>query len=495
MLAAFRVSLNNTLKESGSQSGTGSGTRRAQRILMVAEIALSFVLFIGAGLLVKSFHQLTAIQPGFDPHGVLTARIALPLDQYQSVDLQRSFFQQLVEKLQAAPGSRCRPGATASIPLRGNVMMSTIQIEGQPPTDFGAENVPMARINSVTPGYFAALRVPLIEGRLLDERDGAGAPNSVVVNQAFVRRYFEKEDPIGKRFEAGVGPRTGGPKTWTIVGVIGDTKQRGLASDIMPEVTASALQWPLFMMTVVLRTSLDPMSLVPAVREQVRDLDKNLPVFGVQTMDEMLSAEVASQRFNAGALAGFAGLAVLLAAVGIYGVMAYAVSQRTREMGLSMALGADTGNVLRMILGQGLRLAVIGVALGLAASFALTRLMSGLLFGVKPSDPETFVFVTGALLAVAVGGVLDSGAESDASGSGDRVAIRVIAACPAARGDCRDHGAVTSGSSMKLDVVRQSGRCAAWLCGSRRAWPRKCSGQTFADCGRRAGTSSIGFGP
>ncbi len=156
------------------------------------------------------------------------------------------------------------------------------------------------------------------------------------------------------------------------------------------------------MMTVVLRTSVDPISLVPALREQVRDLDKNLPVFGVQTMDEMLSAEVASQRFNAGALAGFAGLAVLLAAVGIYGVMAYAVSQRTREMGLRMALGADAGNVLRMILGQGLRLAVIGVILGLVASFALTRLMSGLLFGVKPSDPETFVLVTGALLIVAV---------------------------------------------------------------------------------------------
>jgi len=400
VLAAFRVSLNNTLKESGPQSGSGAGTRRAQRALMVTEIALSFVLFIGAGLLVKSFHQLTAIQPGFDPHGVLTARVALPLDQYRSVDQQRSFFQQLVERLQALPGVAAA-GATASIPLRGNVMLSTIQIEGQPPTDFSVENVPTARVNSVTPGYFAALRVPLIEGRFLNERDGANAPNSVVVNQAFVRRYFEKEDPIGKRFSSGLVPRTGGPKTWTIVGVIGDTKQRGLASEIMPEVTASALQWPLFTMTVVLRTSVEPLSLVSAVRKQVSDLDKNLPVFGVQTMDDMLSAEVASQRFNAGALAGFAGLAVLLAAVGIYGVMAYAVSQRTREMGLRIALGAGPGNVLRMILGQGLRLAVIGVGLGLAASFGLTRLMSGLLFGVKPSDPETFIFVTSVLLAVA----------------------------------------------------------------------------------------------
>jgi putative ABC transport system permease protein len=402
VLAAFRVSLNNTLKEAGSQSGTGAGTRRAQRVLMVTEIALSFVLFIGAGLLVKSFHQLTAIQPGFDPHGVLTARIALPLDQYQTIDQQRSFFQQLVERLQSLPGV-ASAGATASIPLRGNMMMiSTIQIEGQAPTDFGVANVPSASINAVTPGYFSALRVPLIEGRFLDERDGANAPNAVVVNQAFVRRYFEKEDPIGKRFTAGMGPVTHGPKTWTIVGVIGDTKQQGLASEVMPEAAASALQWPRFMMTLVLRTSVEPVSLVSAVRKQVSDLDKNLPVYGVQTMDDLFSAEVASQRFNAGALAGFAGLAVLLAGVGIYGVMAYAVSQRTREMGVRMALGAGQGNVLRMILNQGLRLAVIGVGLGFAASFLLTRLMSGLLFGVKPTDPETFVLVTGALLVVAL---------------------------------------------------------------------------------------------
>jgi putative ABC transport system permease protein len=332
---------------------------------------------------------------------VLTARVALPLDQYQAIDRQRTFFQQLVERLQALPGV-VSAGATASIPLRGNAMISTVDIEGQPPTDFSMSNVPTARMNAVTPGYFAALRVPLIEGRLLDDRDGASAPYTVVVNRAFVRRYFAQEDPIGKRFEAGLGPANGGPQTWTIVGVIGDTKQRGLAGDIMPEATASALQWPRYTMTLVLRTSVDPLSLVSAVRKQVSDLDKNLPLYGVQTMDDVLSAEVASQRFNAGALAGFAGLAVLLAAVGIYGVMAYAVSQRTHEIGVRIALGAERQNVLRMVLNQGLRLALIGVGLGLAASFALTRLMSSLLFGVRPSDPETFIVVTVALVAVAL---------------------------------------------------------------------------------------------
>jgi predicted permease len=402
VLAAFRVSLNDTLKEGGSQSGSGAGTRRAQKVLMVAEIALSFVLFIGAALLVKSFHQLTAIQPGFDPHGVLTAQVALPLDQYQTPDRQRAFFEQLVQRLQALPGV-ASAAATATVPLRGNVqMISTIQVEGQPAINPFMANVPTARINSVTPGYFSALRIPVIEGRLLDERDGADAPKSVVVNQALVRRFFEKEDPIGKRFTAKFSPGPEDPPTWTIVGVINDTKQQGLAADVTPEVTASTSQWPRFMMTLVLRTAVDPVSLVSAVRQQVSALDKNIPVYAVQTMDDLFSAEVASRRFNAGALAGFAGFAVLLAAVGIYGVMAYAVSQRTREMGVRIALGAGRGNVLRMILSQGFRLALIGAGLGLAASFVLTRLMTGLLFGVKPSDPRTFVLVTAALLAVAL---------------------------------------------------------------------------------------------
>jgi putative ABC transport system permease protein len=402
VLAAFRVSLSNTLKDGGAQSGSGTGTRRAQKVLMVAEIALSFVLFIGAGLLVKSFHQLTAIRPGFDPHGVLTANVALPLDQYQTPDQQRTFFEQLVPRLRALPGV-ASAAATATVPLRGDTqMISTIQVEGQPAISPLMANVPTARVNSVTPGYFAALHIPLIEGRLLDERDGVDAPKSVVVNQAFVRHFFEKEDPIGKRFTAKFSPGPEDPPNWTIVGVINDTKQRGLAAEVTPEVTAATSQWPRFMMTLVLRTSLNPASLVSAVRQQVSAVDKNIPVYAVQTMDDLVSAEVASQRFNAGALAGFAGFAILLAAVGIYGVVAYAVSQRTREMGVRIALGARRGNVLRMILSQGFRLALIGVGLGLAASFALTRLMTGLLFGVKPSDPPTFILVTAAVLAVAL---------------------------------------------------------------------------------------------
>jgi len=406
VLAAFRVSLDSTLKETGAQGGSSAGARRAQKVLMVAEIALSIVLLISAGLLVKSFRNLTAVPIGFDSSNVLTARIALPLDQYQSLDRQRSFFQQLVERLQALPGVTSA-GATTSVPFRGNVMMSSVEIEGQPHGGVDLSNIanaPIARINSVTPGYFSALRIPLLEGRLLDERDGAEAPNAVVVNQAFVKRFFTKEDPIGKRFTAGLGGAGGGkgPQTWTIVGVIGDTKQRGLADETIPEATASALQWPRFMMTVVLRTPLDPLSLVSAVRKEVLDLDKNLPLYGVQKMDDMVAEQVATQRFNAGALLGFAGLAALLAGVGIYGVMAYAVGQRTREIGVRMALGAGQRTVLGMVLKQGLWMAAIGVVLGVGASFALTRLMRSMLFGVTASDPATFVGVAIGLIVVAL---------------------------------------------------------------------------------------------
>jgi len=400
VLSAFRVSLENTLKQGGAQ-GMGTSARRGQQVLMVAEIALSIVLFTGAGLLVKSFRNLTAVQTGFDGNGVLTAQIALPLDQYQALDRQRNFFGELVERLQALPGVTAA-GVTSAMPLRGNPMISSIHIEGQPEGEMDFTKVPIARMNSVTPGYFAALHVPLLEGRLLDQRDGVDAPNAVVVNEAFVRRFFAQEDPLGKRFEAGLGPRQGGPQTWTIVGVVGDMKQKGLASETEPEAIASALQWPRFQMSLVLRTSLDPLSLVSAVRKEVADLDKNLPLYGVQTMDEVLAKEVATQRFNAGALVGFAALAVLLAAVGIYGVMAYAVGQRTREIGVRMALGAERGRVLRMVLKEGLRLAVLGVVLGVAAAFALTRLMTSLLFGVKASDPATFAVVTVALLGVAL---------------------------------------------------------------------------------------------
>jgi putative ABC transport system permease protein len=393
--AALRVSLNDSLKETGAPGGTGSGARNPQKVLMVLETALSLVLLIGAGLLVRTFIGMTSISPGFDPEGVLTSRISLPLNQYQTPEQQRAFFSQLVERVQALPGVTAA-GAVAALPLQPGLMMIASHVQGQGPNDLASSNIPTTSLNIVTPGTFKALRIPLRQGRYLDERDGANAPQALVVNEALVRRDFPKQDPVGQI----VNGLPGGPKT--IVGVVADVKQRSLTAEIIPMAYVSMEQMPMASANLVIRTSGSPLSLVSALRKQVLDLDSNVPLDAVQTMDDMFASQVASQRFNAAMLSGFAGLAVLLAAVGIYGVMAYAVGQRTHEFGIRMALGAERSDVLRMVLKQGLLLAFAGIVVGLIASFALTRLLSARLYGVKATDPLTFILVTTVFVIVAL---------------------------------------------------------------------------------------------
>jgi putative ABC transport system permease protein len=276
------------------------------------------------------------------------------------------------------------------------MMAVSMQIKGQPQTDIQHSNVPVVAMTIVTPDYFSALRIPLIAGRYLDERDGTNAPKTAVVNQALVRKYFPDKDPIGQSVQSL------GPDFAMIVGVVADVKQRGLTAEVMPQVYVPLKQAPTATISLVIRSSMDPLSVIPALRRIIKDIDPNVPLFSEQTMNDLVAAQVASQRFNAAALAGFAGLAVLLAAVGIYGVMAYAVGQRTREIGVRMALGAERGDVLRMVLRQGLTLTLIGVVIGLGASFGLTRLMRTLLYNVKATDPATFIFVTAALIFVAL---------------------------------------------------------------------------------------------
>jgi putative ABC transport system permease protein len=393
--AALRVSLNDTLKETGAPGGAGSGARNPQKVLMVLETALSLVLLIGAGLLVRTFISMTSIPAGFDPEGVLTARISLPINQYQTPEQQRAFFQLLVERLQALPGV-ASAGAMVALPLQNAQMMIAAQVQGQAPTDLSHNNVPTTAFNIVTPGAFKVMHIPLRAGRYLDERDGVNAPKTMVVNEALVRRDFPNEDPIGQIV-------TGLPDgSKTIVGVVADVKQRSLTAEILPQIYAPMDQMPTARANLVIRTSGNPMALVSAMRKLVLDLDSNVPLDAVQTMDDLIASQVASQRFNAVALSAFAGLAMLLAAVGIYGVMAYAVGQRTREFGIRMALGAERGDVLRMVLKQGLLLATIGIIAGLAASFGLTRLLSAKLYGVKATDPLTFALVTGVFVVVAL---------------------------------------------------------------------------------------------
>jgi predicted permease len=391
VLAGFRVSLNDSLRASGSRSGAGARTRRPQKALAVLEVALSLVLFVGAGLLIRSFLRLASVAPGFDPHGVLTAQVSLP-SLYQTGGRQVAFFARLLERVRGLPGV-VSAGATSALPLQGFTMSAPVTVEGHAGA---APEAADAFLDIVTPGYFSALHIPLVAGRSLDARDTAGSPLVLVVNRAFARAFFLNEDPIGRRLKMT-------SDDWrTIVGVVADTKQTSLASGVAPEAFFSLEQWATSDMALVIRSSVNPLSLVSAVRKQATELDKSLPIYSIETMDEMLSADVASQRFHASLLGTFAGLAVLLAAVGIYGVMAYAVGQRTHEIGVRMALGAEPAGVLRMVLAQGLRMALTGVVVGLAGSYALTRFMGSLLFEIKPTDPGTFTGVPLALVVVAM---------------------------------------------------------------------------------------------
>jgi putative ABC transport system permease protein len=391
-LSVFRIPVLESLRKSGAREGASVKVRRPHNVLMVAEVAVALVLFVGAGLLIRSFVQLISIPPGFDAQGVLTARLSLPLVVYQKPRQRMAFYRQLDQRLATLPGV-VSAGLATVLPLQGTNSSAAGEIEGRAPGNF-AEG-PSADIAHVTPGYFSALHIPLLQGRLLEARDIQDMSSSVlVVNQAFTRRYFPDEDALGKRMRLGTD-------AWsTIVGVVGDSKQAGLAAAVQPEVFLPLGDWSYAKIDLVLRSQRDPITLVQAVRAAVRELDLNLPLFDIAPMDSLLAREVSLQRFNAALLSAFALFALLLAAVGIYGVIAYAVGQRTHEIGVRMALGAAPENVQQMILARGLALAFTGLSLGLFASLALTRFMRTLLYGVQPTDVVTFVIVTLTLLAV-----------------------------------------------------------------------------------------------
>jgi putative ABC transport system permease protein len=392
VFSAFRVSLNDSLKQGGTQSSAGRKAVRPQQVLVTIELGMALVLFIGAGLLTRSFVRLVSIPQGFDSHNVLTARISLPASTYLKDEQQREFYSQLMERLKVLPGVTTA-GASSALPLEGMIFSATVQVEGRPPVDKNPGNPWHAAVNMLTPECFTALRIPLKAGRFLDHTDAANTPETGVINEAFVKMFFPNENPLGHRIQAG------GNDWRTIVGVVGDTRQSGIASETLPAIYISNEQSPYSDMTLALRTDGDPMSLAPAVRAIVASLDKNVPIFRVETLDTTVASEVASQQFNMALLVGFAALALLLSVIGIYGVTAYAVGQRTHEIGIRLALGAVPANVLRMILLQGAKLAVLGVVLGIGAGIALTRLLSTMLFEVKATDPLTFA--AGALILFA----------------------------------------------------------------------------------------------
>ena len=398
-LRASKISLNSSLNAGGRDAG-GAGHSRMHDILVVSEIALAVIPLLASALLIQSLVHLTRVDPGFDPHHVLTFQLDFQLDSPEDALGQASatFFRETVERIAALPGVTSA-SAVASLPLTGDNTVSSIEIEGEP-TPLGSR--PSADFNAVEPGYFPTVGIALLAGRDFTLHDGAKSNLVAIVNSTLARRFFPNQNPIGKHVRPGIGRGPDDLPMREIVGVIADVKQSGLGSEAAPEVYVPLTQSPFTTMFITARTANDPRSIIPDARRQIAALNKRLPLYHVKTLDQYFADSLAEPATVTLLLSGFAVLAVLLACLGVYGVISYTVVQRTHEIGVRMALGADSGNVLRWVLGRGFLLALAGVSIGLAGSFALTHLLASLLFGVGATDPVTFVAAPIALLAVAV---------------------------------------------------------------------------------------------
>jgi putative ABC transport system permease protein len=395
-LQAGKTNLTDALKED-ARGLTGSPQRnRTRSALIIIEVALSLMLAVGAGLLIRSFWQLLNVNPGFNPEGVTALHFSLPGARYGKNEQQTGFYKQLIGRVKALPGV-VSVSVVDPLPLSGGSSSSSIVIEGQPPLALTERPKPLLRF--VGPDYLQTLGTPLLKGRTLDDGDHLAAPKVMLVNETFARRYLPHDDPLGKRVSIGIGDNF----TCQIVGVVGDVRTRSLDVEAEPECYFSYQQNPFSELTLIVRTAaIDATDIVPAVRSEVAQIDAELAISDIRTMSQLVAATVAPQRFNLLMLVLFAGVSILLAVIGIYSVMAYAVSQRRHEIGLRFALGAQPSDVMKLVVGQGMRLTLIGVAVGLAGAYALTRLMSSLLYGVSATDPMTFIVVSSVLCAAAL---------------------------------------------------------------------------------------------
>ena len=383
---APRETVVGALKEGGAQSTIGRGRHRMRSLLIVAQVGVSFLLLIGAGLMLRSFMKLQHVDPGFQPENVLTMDIALDFVKYNTDDKQRAFFETLLEKVQTQSGVKSA-AASMMIPFTsGMTMTSDFQIEGQAPAP--GEALPKADFRIVSPSYFEALHIPILTGRGFVQTDRPGNPVVAIVNRSAAKHLWGEHDPVGTRFSGDEG------KTWTqIVGVVGDIKQYGLDKDVADEIYVPMAQFPMMQASLVIKTTVEPMSIARGVIELLHAVDPNQPAARVQSLEQVRAESVAAPRLTTNLLGLFALLALAIAATGIGGVMALAVGQRRHEIGVRMAIGARPGEILRMILRQGMVLALVGVGLGLFGALWLTRLLQQLLFEVTPTDPLTYLGV------------------------------------------------------------------------------------------------------
>jgi putative ABC transport system permease protein len=397
---ASKLALNETLKE-GGRSGGGGQRQRLRGALVIAEVALALVLLVGAGLMIRSFAHLQNVPLGFAPENVLTMRLTLPTAKYGQGAPRVNFFDQLLQRLRAVPGV-IDASAVTELPLAGGgAWAEEVTLEGRAATPDGTQR--SAGVNAVPPRYFHTMGIPLLTGRDFTEQDRGAfwlgeTTLTWIVNETFARRYWPNENPLGKRFRIGDNRNPFG----TVIGVAGDVRSLSLEQEARPAFYVSHGHYSLPALTVVVRTSAQPEALTAALRAQVYALDHDLPVYNIRPMEQIVSNAAGQPRFQTLLMGLFGAVALLLAAIGIYGVMAYTVTQRMREIGMRMALGAQARDVRALVAGQGLKLALTGVALGLAAAFALTRLMKSLLYAVSPTDPLTFGVIALLLLSVAL---------------------------------------------------------------------------------------------
>jgi putative ABC transport system permease protein len=412
LLPALRMSkldVNSVLKEASGRSGTGLRHNRVRSVLVAAEMALAVILVAGAGLMIRTFVELRAVQPGFDPHNVITMQTSLSGGRYDTTAKAANMTHQVLDHIEALPGVRAA-AATVQLPVEGFID-TVLTIDSIPPPK-GTRYNGDEQWRYVSPHYFSALRIPILRGRTFDRRDTANSPRVIIVNQAFARKYWPQVNPIGQSVTLGkgLGPAFEEPPR-EVIGVVGNVSEGGLQYANAPVMytpqsqTADGLTKlsnSIIPLSWIIQTTVDPASLSAAIQHEIQSVDSQLAASKIRTMEQVISTSTARQDFNMLLLTIFAGLALLLAAIGIYGLMSYTVEQRTQEIGIRMALGADRGDMLKLVVRQGMLLSGIGVGIGLGASLGLNRLLGNLLFGVKATDPVTYAAVAVILISVAL---------------------------------------------------------------------------------------------